>query len=68
MFNKNFSITKKKSISKIYIFLTKLGPQLRNTNTDFTLSNCLFRSLGLTKNADRDKCKYNGYGIGFDSH
>ena len=65
---KTFLLLKKKSISKIYIFLTKLGPQLRNTNTDFTLSNCLFRSLGLTKNADRDKCKYNGYGIGFDSH
>ena len=65
---KTFLLLKKKSISKIYIFLTKLGPQLRNTNTDFTLSNCLFRSVELTNNADPDKCKYNGYGIGFDSH
>ena len=29
-----------------------LGPQLRNLNTDFTLHNCLFGSVELTKNAD----------------
>ena len=27
----------------------------------------LFRSVKLTKYADPDKCKYSGYGIGFDS-
>ena len=27
----------------------------------------LFGSVKLTKNADRDKYKYSGYGIGFDS-
>ena len=32
-----------------------------------TLSNCLFRSVKLTKNTDLDKYKYTGYGIGFDS-
>ena len=33
-----------------------------------TLENCLFRDLTLTKNADIDKYKYGGYGIGFDRH
>ena len=40
---------------------------LRNLNTDFTLQNCLFGSKKLTKNADPDKYRHNGYGIGFDS-
>ena len=31
-----------------------------------TLENCLFGSLKLTKNADIDKYRYFGYGIGFD--
>ena len=44
-----------------------LGLQLRNLNTDFTLGNCLFGSVKLTENADLDKYKYTGYGIGFDS-
>ena len=44
-----------------------LGPRVRNSKTDFTLSNCLFGSVKLTKNADLDKYKYTGYGIGFDS-
>ena len=29
---------------------------LRNLNIDFKLSNCLFGSVKLTKNADLDKC------------
>ena len=33
-----------------------------------TLENCLFGAVGLTKNADIDKYKYSGYGIGFDRH
>ena len=36
-------------------------------NTDFTLGDSLFRSVKLTENADLDKYKYSGYGIGFDS-
>ena len=28
--------------------------------------NCLFGAVSLTKNADIDKYKYSGYGIGFD--
>ena len=31
-----------------------------------TLENCLFGVINLTKNADIDKYKYFGYGIGFD--
>ena len=36
-------------------------------NTDFTLKDRLFGAIKLTKNADLDKYKYSGYGIGFDS-
>ena len=31
-----------------------------------TLENCLIGSVKLTKNADIDKYRYSGYGIGFD--
>ena len=34
---------------------------------DPTLEKCLFGSVRLTENTDIDKCKYSGYGIGFDS-
>ena len=34
---------------------------------DPTLENCLFSWVKLTKNTDIKKCKYSGYGIGFDS-
>ena len=60
----NASIPKK--VTNLYISYT-LGSQLRNLNTDFTLGNCFFGSVKLTKNADLDKYKYTGYGIGFDS-
>ena len=60
----NISIPKK--VINLYNSCT-LGPQLRNFNTDFILGNCLFGSVKLTKNADVDKYKYSGYGIGFDS-
>ena len=40
--------------------------QFRNINTDFTLNNCLFGSVKLTKNANLDNYKYSCYGIGFD--
>ena len=33
-----------------------------------TLENCLFGAVSLHKNADIDRCKYFGYGIGFDRH
>ena len=34
--------------------------------TNPTLVNCLFGAVSITKNADIDKNKYSGYGIGFD--
>ena len=36
------------------------------TSSDPTLENCLFGAVSLTKNADLDKNKYSGYGIGLD--
>ena len=60
----NISIPKK--VINLYIYYT-LGHQLRNLNTDFTLSNCSFGSVKLTKNADLDKYEYTGYCIEFDS-
>ena len=35
-------------------------------SNDHTLGNCLFGAFSFTKNADIDKYKYSGYGIGFD--
>ena len=61
----NISIPK--IVINIYISDT-LNPCLRDSNTGFTLGNCLFGSVKLTKNADLDKHKYRGYGIRFDSH
>ena len=61
---KNIFIPKK--VINIHIFYT-LGPQLRNLNIDFKLSNCLLGSLKLTENTYLDKYIYTGYGIGFDS-
>ena len=60
----NISIPKK--VKNLYISYT-LGQQLRSLNKIFTLGNCLFGSVKLTKNADLDKYKYIGLGIGFDS-
>ena len=60
----NISIPKK--VINQYISYT-LGTQLRNFNRDFTLSNCLFGSVKLTKNTYLDKYKYTAYGVGSDS-
>ena len=43
-----------------------LNSWLRKLKIDFTLNNCLFGSVKLTKNANLGKYKYSGY-IGFDS-
>ena len=37
-----------------------------NYNPNFTLENCLFGAVKVTKNADVNKYIYFGYGIGFD--
>ena len=54
-----------KKVINLYITYT-LGPQLRNSNTHFMLSNCLFGPVKTAKNPDLDKYKYTGYSIGFD--
>ena len=53
-----------KKIVNIYI-VYELGASSSNVN-DPTLKNCLFGAVTLTKNADIEKYKYSGYGIGFD--
>ena len=52
-----------KNVINLYI-IYKLDTWSRNSNTDFTLDNCLFGAVKLTKNADPDKYGYSGYGIG----
>ena len=39
----------------------------QDLSADFTLKNCLFGAVKLTKNANPNKYSYSGYGIGFDS-
>ena len=36
-------------------------------DTEFTLKDCLFGDVKITKSADPDKYSYSGHGIGFDS-
>ena len=55
-----------KKVIKLYISST-LSTQLRNLNTDFTLGNCLFESVKLTKKADLDKYSCSSYSIELDS-
>ena len=57
-FNGHWLIKNKISIPRKvinqYISYT-IGSELRNLNRDFTLGNCLFGSVKLTKNTDLDK-------------
>ena len=62
-----YNISFPRRVINLYISYT-LCPQLTNCNTYFTLSNCLFGSVKLTKITELDKYKYTGYGIEFDSH
>ena len=58
-----FTFTHKKVVN-IYI-IYELGASSSNVN-DPTIKNCLFGAVTLTKNADIEKYKYSGYGIGSD--
>ena len=53
-----------KKVVNIYI-VYELGASSSNFS-DPTIKNCLFGAVTLTKNADIEKYKYCGYGIGFD--
>ena len=51
-------------IEKLYIYAVY---EITNFHDiDPTLTNALFGAVKLAKNADIDKYKYSGYGIGFD--
>ena len=53
-----------KKIVNIYIVYELAASS--SHNSDPTIKNCLFGAVSLTKNADIEKYKYSGYGIGFD--
>ena len=57
-FNEHFLIISNiyipKKVINLYISYI-LSPQLTDLDFDFTLSNCFFGSVKLTKNADQDK-------------
>ena len=53
-----------KKIVNIYI-VSELGASSSHNN-DYTLKNCLYGAVTLTRNADIDKNGYSGYGSGFD--
>ena len=53
-----------KKVLNIYM-VYDLGAS-RSSNSDPTIKNCSFGAVTLTKNADIDKYRYSGYGIGFD--
>ena len=51
---------------KVNIYIVyELGPS-SSQNSDPTIKKCLLDAVTLTKNADIEKYKYSGYGIGFD--
>ena len=53
-----------KKMVNIYI-VYELGASSSHID-DHKLKNCLFGAVALTKNANIDKYRYSGYGIGFD--
>ena len=54
----------RKKVVNIYI-VYELGASSSHSS-DPTIKNCLFGAVTLTKNADIEKYKYSGYGIGFN--
>ena len=52
-----------KKVVNIYIVYELAASSLHDS--DPTIKNCLFGAVTLTKNADVEKYKYSGYGIGF---
>ena len=57
--------THKKAVNIYIVYEINLWPI--TVRQDFTLGSSLFEAVKLTKNADSDKYKYSGYGIGFDA-
>ena len=59
----NFTFTHKKVVNIYIVYELKASS---SNFSDPTIKNCLFGAVTLTKNADIDKYRYSGYGIGFD--
>ena len=55
-----------KNIVNLYI-VYELNMWSQDLNVEFTLKDCLFQAVKVTKNANTNKYSYSGYGIGFDS-
>ena len=53
---------------KINIYIVYDINKSFNISNYSTVENCLFGAVSFTKNADIDKYKYWGYGLGFDRH
>ena len=64
LISNNISIPKK--VINLYISYI-LNPYFRNLSADFTLKNCLCKTVKLTKKADPDKYKYSSNDIRFVS-
>ena len=47
-----------------YYIVYRLSPRANSSN--IVLENCLFGKIKMRKNADTDKYKYQGHGVGFD--
>ena len=63
MFKTSHILTHKKIVN-IYIVYELAASSSHDSDT--TIKNCLFGAVTLTKNADIEKYKYSGYGVGFD--
>ena len=66
----NESILRQKSSTSLglianYYIVYRLSP--RTNSFSIVLENCLFGKIKMTKNANTNKYKYQGHGIGFDS-
>ena len=59
----NFTFSHKKIVNIYIVYELRASS---SNSSDPTLKSCLFGAVTLTKNADVDKYKYSGYGIGFD--
>ena len=56
-----------KNVVNLYI-VYELNIWSQDLNNEFTLKDCLFGNVRITKNANPNKYSYSGCGIGLDSH
>ena len=55
-----------KNVVNLFV-VYELNRWSKDLNAEFTLKDCWFGNVKITKNADPDKYSYSSYGIGFDS-